>query len=71
MSIFRSSLFFSFGTILSRLFGLLRESVIAGVFGATWIYDAFLVANRIPNMLRDMAAKNESFHKSGSSSQAA
>ena len=57
MSIFRSSFFFSLGTILSRLSGLIRESILAGVFGASVYFDAFLVAFRIPNLLRDMLAE--------------
>src|SRR4030042_5100752 len=39
-------------TMLSRIFGLIRDIVVAAVFGAGWIYDAFLVAFRIPNLLR-------------------
>ena len=39
-------------TMLSRVFGLIRDIVIAAIFGAGWIYDAFLVAFRIPNLLR-------------------
>ncbi|MDA9950977.1 murein biosynthesis integral membrane protein MurJ [Oligoflexaceae bacterium] len=57
MSVFKSSLFFSMGTMLSRLTGLLRESTLAGVFGASVFLDAFLVAYRIPNLLRDMLAE--------------
>ncbi len=45
------------GTLLSRLSGLIREVVLAGVFGAGLLMDCFLVANRIPNMLREMAAE--------------
>jgi putative peptidoglycan lipid II flippase len=39
-------------TMLSRIFGLIRDVVVAAFFGAGWIYDAFLVAFRIPNLLR-------------------
>lgn len=39
-------------TMLSRVFGLIRDIVVAAFFGAGWIYDAFLVAFRIPNLLR-------------------
>jgi len=39
-------------TMLSRVFGLIRDIVVAAIFGAGWIYDAFLVAFRIPNLLR-------------------
>ena len=57
MSLFKASLWFAIGTFFSRLFGLLRESVTAGVFGAGVALDAFFVANRIPNMLREMLAE--------------
>ena len=38
----------------SRLLGLVREQVFAGMFGAGFAYDAFVVAFRIPNLLRDL-----------------
>jgi len=39
-------------TMLSRVLGLIRDIIVAAVFGAGWIYDAFLVAFRLPNLLR-------------------
>src|SRR4030065_1667834 len=39
-------------TMLSRIFGLIRDIVVAAFFGAGWVYDAFLVSFRIPNLLR-------------------
>ncbi|MBN1474794.1 MAG: murein biosynthesis integral membrane protein MurJ [Syntrophaceae bacterium] len=39
-------------TMVSRIFGVIRDMVIAGLFGANWITDAFWIAFRIPNMLR-------------------
>ncbi len=39
-------------TLLSRILGLIRDIVLANFFGARVVMDAFLVANRIPNMLR-------------------
>lgn len=39
-------------TMVSRVFGLFRDMVIAAFFGASWMTDAFWVAFRIPNMLR-------------------
>ncbi len=39
-------------TMLSRVFGVLRDMVIAAFFGASLLTDAFWVAFRIPNMLR-------------------
>lgn len=38
----------------SRVLGLVREQVFAGLFGAGYIYDSFVVAFRIPNLLRDL-----------------
>ena len=40
----------SFMTLLSRILGLVRDVVFARMFGATIVMDAFIVANRIPNM---------------------
>lgn len=53
----KSSLFFALGTVLSRSVGLLRESVIAASFGSGFLLDAFLVANRIPNLMRELVAE--------------
>jgi putative peptidoglycan lipid II flippase len=44
-------------TLLSRLFGLARDSVIAYVLGTKAAADAFYVALRIPNLLRRMFAE--------------
>ncbi len=44
-------------TLISRILGLLRDVVFARVFGASLVMDAFLVANRIPNMLRRFFAE--------------
>ena len=44
-------------TFLSRVFGLLRDIVIAGYFGAGMASDAFFVAFRIPNLLRRLFAE--------------
>ncbi len=38
----------------SRVLGLVREQVFAGMFGAGTANDAFVVAFRIPNLLRDL-----------------
>lgn len=47
----------SFFTVLSRIFGLIRDMVIARYYGATGIADAFFVAFRIPNLLRRLFAE--------------
>ena len=39
-------------TMLSRIFGFIRDMVVAGFFGAGIATDAFFVAFRIPNLLR-------------------
>lgn len=44
-------------TLLSRVFGLLREQVIAYYFGAGAMTDAYVAAFRIPNLLRDLFAE--------------
>ncbi len=41
----------------SRLLGLAREQILAGLFGAGLAMDAFKVAFRIPNLLRDLFAE--------------
>src|SRR5438552_17579869 len=41
----------------SRVLGLIREVVIASLFGASRNMDAFLTAFRAPNMLRDLFAE--------------
>src|SRR5690606_39302113 len=47
----------SFAVLLSRVLGLVREQVFAGLFGAGLFMDAWLVAFRIPNLLRDLFAE--------------
>ncbi|NPA40328.1 MAG: murein biosynthesis integral membrane protein MurJ [Thermodesulfobacteria bacterium] len=42
---------------LSRILGLVREQVLAFFFGATNSMDAYVVAYRIPNLLRDLFAE--------------
>jgi putative peptidoglycan lipid II flippase len=44
-------------TLLSRVLGLAREQVMAILFGAGFATDAFNVAFRIPNLLRDLFAE--------------
>jgi len=41
----------------SRLTGLARDMVFAHFFGAGMVYDAFVAAFRIPNLLRDLLAE--------------
>src|SRR5438045_9372780 len=41
----------------SRTLGLIREQIFAGLFGAGKYLDAFLMAFRLPNLLRDLFAE--------------
>ena len=43
--------------LCSRILGLIREQVFAGLFGAGRNLDAFLMAFRLPNLLRDLFAE--------------
>lgn len=47
----------SIAVMCSRVLGLIREQVFASLFGAGYAYDAFVVAFRIPNLLRDLFAE--------------
>ena len=47
----------SIAVFFSRITGLVREVVFAGLFGAGMRYDAFVAAYRIPNLLRDLLAE--------------
>ena len=55
---YRSVFAFSLATFLSRIFGFVREGVIAYLLGASGIADAFYTALRIPALLRDLLAEN-------------
>ncbi|MFW8601515.1 murein biosynthesis integral membrane protein MurJ [Desulfobacterota bacterium M19] len=50
----RSAGVISAAIMCSRILGLVREQVMAALFGAGTNYDAFVVAFRIPNLLRDL-----------------
>lgn len=43
--------------MISRVFGLVRDQVFASCFGVSWINDAYFMAFRIPNLLRDLFAE--------------
>ncbi len=47
----------SVAVFFSRILGLIREQVLAALFGAGYAIDAFVVAFRIPNLLRDLFAE--------------
>lgn len=44
-------------TVVSRALGFLRDLILARVFGASYLTDAFFVAFRIPNLLRSFMAE--------------
>jgi putative peptidoglycan lipid II flippase len=44
-------------TLASRVLGLVRDQVLAALFGAGNQMDAFIVAFRIPNLVRDLFAE--------------
>jgi putative peptidoglycan lipid II flippase len=56
-SVARSAGIVSIAVMFSRVLGLIREMVFARYFGAGFLYDAFVVAFRIPNVLRDLFAE--------------
>ncbi|HTX06945.1 MAG TPA: lipid II flippase MurJ, partial [Steroidobacteraceae bacterium] len=43
--------------LCSRVLGLVREQVFAALFGGAALMDAFTIAFRIPNLLRDLFAE--------------
>lgn len=53
----RSTGFVSAAVLASRVLGLVREIAFAALFGAGAVADAYTVAFRIPNLLRDLLAE--------------
>ncbi len=53
----KHTLLFASATLISRIFGYIRDAVIAFVFGASYLTDAFFVAWRLPNTLRQLVAE--------------
>ncbi|MBX6378871.1 MAG: hypothetical protein IRY95_10050, partial [Clostridia bacterium] len=51
----RAAVIISLATLLSRVLGFVRETVMAAVFGATVTADAYLVAQTVPLMLSGVA----------------
>jgi putative peptidoglycan lipid II flippase len=56
-SVARSAGIVSIAVMFSRVLGLIRETIFAKYFGAGFLYDAFIVGFRIPNLLRDLFAE--------------
>jgi putative peptidoglycan lipid II flippase len=53
----RSAGIVGIATAASRVLGLVREQTVAFLFGASMATDAFNIAFRIPNLLRDLFAE--------------
>ncbi|MBS1795448.1 MAG: murein biosynthesis integral membrane protein MurJ [Acidobacteria bacterium] len=56
-SVAKSAGIVSIAVMFSRVLGLVREMVFANFFGAGFLNDAYQVAFRIPNVLRDLFAE--------------
>ncbi len=56
-NVMRSAGVVSAAVFLSRITGLVREMIMARLFGAGEAYDAFLLGFRIPNLTRDLFAE--------------
>jgi putative peptidoglycan lipid II flippase len=56
-SVARSAGIVGVAVLGSRLLGLVREQVFATFFGAGYAMDAFIIAFRVPNLLRDLFAE--------------
>lgn len=57
MSLFKSGFIVAFFTLISRVFGLLRELFIAHIFGSGWVADSVNVAFKLPNFFRRIFAE--------------
>ncbi|NDF15735.1 murein biosynthesis integral membrane protein MurJ, partial [bacterium] len=56
-SVLKSAGVMGIAVLLSRVLGLVREQVFAALFGASNATDAYQIAFRIPNLLRDLFAE--------------
>lgn len=59
-SILKSAGVIGLATLLSRILGFVRDIIIAKFFGTGTAAEAFVVAFRIPNLLRDLVAEGAS-----------
>ncbi|MCW5770454.1 MAG: murein biosynthesis integral membrane protein MurJ [Rhodospirillaceae bacterium] len=57
MALLRSSLIVGSNTLLSRIFGYVRDILIARALGTTGVVEAFVVAFRFPNLFRRLVAE--------------
>jgi putative peptidoglycan lipid II flippase len=56
-SILKSSSIISTGILFSRFLGFIRDVVLANLLGTGMVAEAFFVAQRIPNLLRDLVGE--------------
>ena len=56
-SIMRSTTVLSFGTLVSRVVGFIRDIIFARLLGTGMSADAFFVAFKIPNLFREMVGE--------------
>ena len=56
-SVLKSASVISLGTFISRILGFVRDMVLARLFGVYTYAQAFVVAFRIPNLLRDLVGE--------------
>lgn len=57
MTLFRSGIVVAFFTLISRIFGLVREQFVASLFGSTPMGDSINVAFKFPNLFRRIFAE--------------
>ncbi len=57
MSLYRGFLTVGGLTAVSRVFGFIRDMLLAAVMGAGWVADAFLVSFKFPNLFRALFAE--------------
>ena len=56
-ALLKSSGIVACGVLASRVLGFVRDVIIARFLGTGFLAEAFFVAQRIPNLLRDMAGE--------------
>ncbi len=57
MSLVKSTLTIGSLTFVSRIFGFVRDVIMANLIGASWLSDAFFVAFKMPNFFRRLLAE--------------
>nr|BAU79804.1 putative integral membrane protein MviN [uncultured Aquificaceae bacterium] len=57
MNFVKNTVIFSIATFISRILGYIRDAVVAHYFGANQLTDAFYIAWRLPNTLRQLVAE--------------